>query len=317
MSSTETALTVIPARAVALQQAVSRWQTELTKVSPMDYIVYDAVYGKMNQELLAAIDDNLLTLAMSLMDVDGGFVTDQNPATNRDAKPYPPAKIRELWVYCAVRGIRMTGNEIAVINGRAHICKNYYLRALRETPGLTEHAIYCGPPKMQGDNAEVLVRVTYVINGQAKRFETVVSVAVRKGGSTDNLHGKATRKALASLIPQLREGFRLAEDSEAEGITRAAHIIDEDQTDPRELLADRSLEADASKAHTAVEGEQWPEGGEELVEAFTKRLKEAKTKEQLNAIWRLMSDAQNAKRFTVSQASGMWKLYQDKVRAGE
>lgn len=298
-----------------IQVSGDKWRGALAKAPEA---VKTVTLARAIRDLNDLMADWMVAEIMPLQNDPNGFLTDRNPEMQQGVTPYGEHIVRRVWVSAELCGARMVGNEVNIISSRMYLTKNYFYRKMWEVPGLKDLVVSPDLPVEKGQICTMAVKVSYTLNGKLCEHKVPVVAKLSRGWSVEMVQGKAERKALARVLPGLMHETGWRPDEPDDGTT----VIDAEfrtvsQEDPRAAENDEQARRDADTAQNAAESEQWPEGGEELVEAFTKRLKEAKTPEQLNAIWRLMSDAQNAKRFTVGQASAMWRLYQDKVRAGE
>lgn len=299
-------------QAQRIHQATAKWNDQL---SAADAASETLLMVRAIGELRSLMTEDVVREIDGLRGSTLGFLTDRDKT---DKPPYGLDVIRDVWIKASLVGARMVDAEVMIFNSGIYLTQRFFRRKLLEIPGLSDLEESSTIPKQVSDRAVTLtVTVEFRLNGKPEKHAFPLNAKIDRIWSDEQVQGKAYRKAFAKLLQKLtsRRSLLPGDPDDATIIDAECTVVS--QEDLREAGDDRQAEQDASKAHAAVEGEQWPEGGEELVAAFTARLKEAKTKEQLNAIWRLMSDAQNAKRFTVSQASGMWKLYQDKARAGE
>lgn len=130
-----------------------------------------------------------------------------------------------------LRGARITGNEINGISKRCYLTQNYFVRKVREWPGLTITSEMFSIPRLVGAQTVVDYRIDYTIVGSetvqghySREGNNAIPVRVNDGMGADAIVGKAKRKAYAGLLEQLlqRSGQTWSPGSDGE--------IDDDRT---------------------------------------------------------------------------------------
>jgi hypothetical protein len=179
-----------------------------------------AAQGHFRRALAMATGIRLLKQAITkemmqdLMDLQGtslGFRTDKD----RDGG-YPAEIVKECAIEAALRGALWVGNEFNIIAGRAYLTKEFFTRALREFPGLTDLRLSPGVPVMSNGGALVSYAATWRLNGTQDRIDRTLSkiddktsidericVKVNSGMGADAILGKAERKIRAAIYSRI------------------------------------------------------------------------------------------------------------------
>lgn len=178
------------------------------------------------QQLRAAITDDMLDKVMQLQGSRLGFRTDKDgertwkDATGTPRTGYEPAVVKEVMIEALLRGARMVGNEVNIIAKNCYLTKEFFGRAVREFPGVSDVAVDLAVPQMVGEKgALVACWVRYKLNGEPRVYARTkesddrdlrIAVRVNIGMGTDAILGKAERKVLALLYKEL-SGMELAD----------------------------------------------------------------------------------------------------------
>lgn len=144
-----------------------------------------------------------------------GFRTDRDAGNNG---PYAPEVVKECLIEAVLKGARPVGNEFNIISSRAYMTKEFFTRAVREFPGLTDLKLMPGVPVTNPDKSGALVPyvVTWRLNGTPQSIERMLTklpdgsplderipIRVNSGMGADAIIGKATRKILAAVHARL------------------------------------------------------------------------------------------------------------------
>lgn len=154
-----------------------------------------------------------------IMDLQGsrlGFRTDKDkfpidPKKPDGPKGYPMTVVRDCMIEGILLGARPCGNEINIIAGNCYLTREYFLRVLREWPGLTDLVIKSCVPVIVGGEALVEVKATWKLDGRpdmihcrkSEENDDRISIRVNNGMGTDAILGKADRKIGAKIWRRL------------------------------------------------------------------------------------------------------------------
>jgi len=188
----------------------------------------------MRQEIKGPI----LAKLLALRDTPLGFKTDRKPGTTDkkgNALTYNDATLRDAIIEALLSGASIIGNEFNVIAGSAYLTKNYFKRALREMPGLTELRIRDGVPVVSGGSCLVPMRASWKLDGVPDEIRCEhtsdgdyrIPVRVNEAMGPDAVIGKAQRKLMAKIYARVT-GSEWAEDEPEE----VGQVIDEPEAWP-------------------------------------------------------------------------------------
>lgn len=173
------------------------------------------------QQLRGLITGPLLDKVMALQGSKLGYRTDKD----NTEKGYGPEVVKDVMVEATLRGAHMVGNEVNIIASGCYLTKEYFERATREFPGVTNIVVELAVPTMKEGGALVAGWVRYELNGEPKVYERYkfsdekdmrIAVRVNSGMGADAVLGKAKRKLLAGLFEQL-SGMSVVEGEVDEG----------------------------------------------------------------------------------------------------
>jgi len=201
---------------------------------------------------------------MALANTPLGFMTDRPPgATDREGKPLKPYSedvIRDCVIEGMLRGASIVGNEINVLAFRCYLTKNYFERAVREWPGLTDFALREGVPVLSSSAGGALVAMsaTWKLNGVQQQLrcdhgsdgDFRIPVRVNSGMGADAILGKAKRKFCARVYAMLTGSSWIAEQADMDGSTVEGEAVAGNLPEP---AAEASTAAPAAEEETAAE----------------------------------------------------------------
>lgn len=164
----------------------------------------------MRAALTKSVVDELL---MPLMGSPLGFRTDRDLAE----KSYTWEIVRDCAIEAMIRDVRIVGNEMNIISGRAYFTKECFERKVSTFPGITNLALQPGVPRLVDGGALVPFRASWILDN--KRMELVrdveldangkivsdqrIPVKVNSGMGMDAILGKARRKMLAAIYDRI------------------------------------------------------------------------------------------------------------------
>lgn len=149
----------------------------------------------------------IMARVMGVMNCPLGFLTDRDPARakpGQEVQPYTVEVVRDCVIEAVLRGAQVVGNEMNIIATRTYLTKNFFARAVREFPGLTDLRVTPGIPRIVGDKgAVVVVEATWLLNGRKDSLSREFAIRVNFGQGADAITGKAMRKMLAAIYSHL------------------------------------------------------------------------------------------------------------------
>jgi len=194
-----------------------------------------------------AFTDDTVAVLMSLKGTDIGFKTD---------KEYSAEVIKGAAIRALMHGAYLHGNEFNVIAGQCYLTQAFFLRKLREYPGLTDLVIDIDTPEAVGEKGkQIQMRVggyaSCKVDGKAvelycrqhpKYGDQRVTV-VSFDGDFDQAIGKA-KKRIAQKLYERIAGVTLSDDSESTPAP-SVKVIDPDAYQPTadDLTAERAAAA--------------------------------------------------------------------------
>ena len=138
---------------------------------------------------------------MPLMNTKIGFLTDRNGRPNSKGevkKPYEMEVVRDAIIDAVSLGILPTGNQFNIISEKMYPTKEGYTALLNKAN--VKFWLTIGIDKgTQATFAEIPVRIDYEFNGEKKALNITTMVKKDNYSSSDQLRGKAERKAKKQL----------------------------------------------------------------------------------------------------------------------
>ena len=160
--------------AAPLKNAIAKIEGVLTQAGP-DLVnsakgLEQAMQVAMGMQALHnAMSDEVMKVVMQFQSQEMGFLTDKDTSGGYDVKTVRDVMITAMMKY----GARLIGNEVNIIAGKCYPTKNFYIRALREFPGLTNEKIVFGGMS-KGDGLAYVACVYHCkINGSDFTYECV------------------------------------------------------------------------------------------------------------------------------------------------
>ena len=135
---------------------------------------------------------------MSLQGTALGFRTDKDREGG-----YQPDVVIECATEAMLRGLRWTGNEFNIIQGRCYGAKDGLRRLVGEFPGLTDLEMNPGVPTGKDGGAIVTYSASWRLDGNKMSLTRVIPVKVTPGQGADAILGKAARKMYAAILERL------------------------------------------------------------------------------------------------------------------
>ena len=184
--------------------------------------------GTVQQGLLMAagirrlnelITDAMMADVMGLQGTSLGFKTDKDKTGGYDV-----GTVKHCFIEARLRGARPVNNEFNIISAQPYLTKNFFSRAVREFPGLSDLRLMPQVPQLKSGGALVPYRATWLLAGEAMSLERVeagnedrrIAVRVNAGMGTDAIIGKATRKILAEIYGILTGSYEAVPVGEVE-----------------------------------------------------------------------------------------------------
>ena len=128
-----------------------------------------------------------------------GFRTDKD--RNKDGSKGPGYSIdvvRECLIEAVLFGVQPVGNQFNIIKDSTYITKDGFGYLLRNIPSLT-WKIAPSLPRMSGNSAAIVMKIEYTHSGVKGSQELDIPIKINEHSSTDQVSGKAERKARAWL----------------------------------------------------------------------------------------------------------------------
>lgn len=170
-----------------------------------------------------AFTDDTVAVLMSLMGTDIGFKADKTD--------YPVDTIKQAAIRALMHGAYLHGNEFNVIAGQCYLTQAYFLRKLREYPGLTDLIIDVEAPSdgvEKGRQVELRVGGYGACKVDGKPVEVYCRnhpkygdqrlTVVAFGGDIDQAMGKAKKRIAQKLYERIAGVTLSDEPSEAASV---------------------------------------------------------------------------------------------------
>lgn len=149
----------------------------------------------------ALTDEVMKAVFMPLMNTKIGFLTDRNGRPNGRGEikeTYSVEVVRDCIIDAVVIGLLPTGNQFNIIAERMYPTKEGYTALLRKKE--VKYFIEVGSDKSQTQGtAEIPCKITYQHNGEKNSFSIVATVKKDSYSSSDQIRGKAERRAKKAL----------------------------------------------------------------------------------------------------------------------
>lgn len=174
-------------------------------------------------QLQDAMSDDAVALVMGLQGHELGFKTDKDSSGG-----YPAEVVKAITVRALMHGAKLINNEFNIIARGLYLTQGFFLRKLREFPGLTDLVIDVDAPDagtLNGNNRVFLIggyasckvngKVVEVFCRKTERFgdQRVTVKAYNNDTATDGAMGKA-KKRIAQKLYERIAGVNLSDDDD-------------------------------------------------------------------------------------------------------
>ena len=155
---------------------------------------------KLYMALSPAVMDQVVALKNSKL----GFLTDENAdAARGKIIRYSKEQLKTPIIEALLRGAHLVGNEMNVISANCYLTKEYFVRHVKEFPGLTGFSPRLSVPKLVDGKTVVKFRATWKLNGKSMELKGEIPIRVNKYMGDDAILGKATRKMMHRIYCKL------------------------------------------------------------------------------------------------------------------
>lgn len=165
------------------------------------------------------LSNEMMGLVMPLQNVPLGFLTDNRQGYSVDV-------VRDVMIEATLRGAQMVGNEVNIISGRCYLTKEFFTRAVREFPGLTDLSHTLSVPRVVPGGAEVDGEAKWRIEGNQQTLKRTFPIKVNNGMGGDAILGKATRKLFAAIYGRLTGSEHAYPEGEVEEVSQGNPAAD-------------------------------------------------------------------------------------------
>lgn len=155
-----------------------------------------------------AITPEMMDKIMAMQGTKLGFRTDKDNASG-----YQAGIVKDVTIEALLRGANMTGNEVNIIAGNCYLTKEFFQRAVRQLPGITDVEVELAVPAKVSDTTSLVSGwVKYKRDGKEEIYARTkesdardlrLSIRVNAGMTPDAVLGKAERKLLAAVYAKL------------------------------------------------------------------------------------------------------------------
>jgi hypothetical protein len=174
-------------------------------------------------QLQDAMSDDAVALVMGLQGHELGFKTDKDSSGG-----YPAEVVKAITVRALMHGAKLINNEFNIISRGLYLTQAFFLRKLREFPGLTDLVIDVDAPDagtLTGKNRVFLIggyasckvngKLVEVFCRKTERFgdQRVTVKAYDNDTATDGAMGKA-KKRIAQKLYERIAGVNLSDDDD-------------------------------------------------------------------------------------------------------
>ncbi len=163
--------------------------------------------GQVMARLRTLLDDEVMSSINAIQGTRLGFLTDK-----REGEKYNIAVVRDCLIEGVIRGARPIGNEFNIISSKAYFTKEFFERAVKELPGLTDlfiHDTLQAKDVKDGTTVDVTYKVTWKMRGDDQIMEGSIPIRVNRGMGADAVLGKMRRKVLARVHQKITDSNAL------------------------------------------------------------------------------------------------------------
>lgn len=241
---------LVPAADIERWSAVTKvvGECSLDAIGQMEPIAQQLRMARGIAELRRVLTPQMMQDIMSLQNSALGFKTDKPDGG------YSVEVVRDVAIEALLRGARMVGNEVNIIGGNFYAAKGFFVRKLREFPGLANLTRMVAPPRQAGDKgALVNCSATWTLNGVPQELPPRdIPIRVNSGMGVDAILGKAQRKLDAAIYSQITGCEWVEGDADDVRAERARNVTAEPVAEPEgtksEQVAAKVAAAKAAKA---------------------------------------------------------------------
>jgi hypothetical protein len=203
--------------------------------------------------LKEALSPEFMAPIMLLQGTRLGFKTDKDTSGG-----YHISIVKQCVIEATLMGLEVTDNQWNIISSNLYITKEgckYLLMKIKDL----DYEIVPMVPKIEGDQATVVMKITWHINGKTETREIDFVIKKNNGMGADAIIGKATRKASAWLLGRVT-GIDIPEgDISDADIPKTSNTITIAPTAENNLSAqaekvDASTKAEVDKVSSPVQG---------------------------------------------------------------
>jgi hypothetical protein len=185
------------------------------------------------RQLRQQLTPELMGDVKALMNSRLGFKTDRGPGCKKET-PYSDEVVRDCFVEAMLKGSRPVGNEFNILAGNCYQTLEFYQRAVREVPSVTEYREQYSVPERGQKGARVACKASWKKDGKPDSLcmlktaedDFRVSIRLYETDTDDLLLGKAKRKFLARVLAQMTGAA--ADDTDPDD--QHSLIVDHDPT---------------------------------------------------------------------------------------
>lgn len=219
-------------------------ECSLDAIGKMEPIEQQLRMARGLAQLRKLITPQMLQDLMSLQNSALGFKTD------KPDDGYPIEVVRDVAIESLVRAARMVGNEVNIIGGNFYATKAFFVRKLREFPGLTNLERTLQPPRQAGEKgALVNCSASWLLNGIPQKLAPRdIPVRVNSGMGADAILGKAHRKLDAAIYSQITGSEWAEGDADEVRAERATNITPPKEDAPADTRSKSEKLAEAVQA---------------------------------------------------------------------
>lgn len=217
-----TELAETPRNAVAIPSALALTDTERHGLAALDVVEQHCTLQAIST--LASQAERSIVLAKAIKMAEDALEPFKETISALKCTPlgfmldkpenYDWPILRRVIAEGMLRGARITGNEINGISKRCYLTQAYFVRKVRDWPGLTITNEMFSIPRTVNGQTVVDYRIDYeIFNGDGNPTTThacyerqgnnAIPIRVNDGMGADAILGKAKRKAYAGLLEQL------------------------------------------------------------------------------------------------------------------
>lgn len=234
------------------------------------------------------VSDAILDDIMELQGLTLGFLTDKDREGG-----YKRDVVKKCVIEAMINGATVLNNEFNIISQRVYYAKNFFVRKLREFPGLTDLKLQPGVPVNMNGGALVPYVATWKLNGKPDEIRRLLTkledgveldqripVKVNVGMGADAILGKAERKIRAAIYNRLTGSVHGIADGE---IDDGVAIL---QGPSNAAAIENKLNDGAEGSAETIENNAPAERSEAFIK-FLSQLQDCATQKECRELWKL------------------------------